>query len=91
MTYRTAAIAAALALAACATTTEPVAIGDGAYIIATNARGGMKGNSQLTAETIQAAHAFCAKTGKKAVVIKDSARGAQGWTPQNIEVRFRCE
>lgn len=78
-------------LTACTTTTEPVSLGGGTYLIATNARGGVKGNGQLTADTVNAAHAFCAKEGKRAVVIQDSARGAQGWTPQNIEVRFRCE
>ncbi|MDO9334973.1 MAG: hypothetical protein Q7T61_01100 [Caulobacter sp.] len=80
----------ALLLGACTTATEPVSLGDGRYMIATTTRGGLKSNGELKAGTIQAAQAFCSKDGKKAVIADASARGAQGWTPQNTEVVFTC-
>lgn len=82
---------AGASLAACVSTTEPVDMGNGVYMIATNARGGLKSDGELAADTIRQAHAFCQRTGKKAVVETASSSGTQGWTPQNTKVAFRCE
>lgn len=81
----------ALLLAGCATTTEPVSLGGGQYMIATHARGGLKSDAQLSADTIQAAHAYCRQIGKQEAVVQSSDNsGTQGWTPQNAKVTFTC-
>jgi hypothetical protein len=84
-------VAGALALTGCVSTIEPVSMGDGTYMIATNARGGFKSDAQLSADTIQAAHAYCRRMGKKEAVVQTATNsGTQGWTPQNAQVVFSC-
>lgn len=81
---------AALALSGCVTPTAPVSMGEDRYMIGTNARGGFSSNSQILAETIQRAQAFCATMNKRAVVENTNTSGSQGWTPQDAQVVFRC-
>ncbi|MCE3289363.1 MAG: hypothetical protein K0R83_1375 [Caulobacter sp.] len=84
-------VVGALALAGCVSTTEPVSMGDGTYMIATNARGGFKSDAALSADTIRAAHAYCIQMGKKEAIVQTAANsGTQGWTPQNAQVTFKC-
>lgn len=85
-----AALLTVLILSACVTPTEPVSMGEGRYMIGVNARGGFSSNSELLADTIQRANAFCATMNKEAVVENTNTRGAQGWTPQDAQVVFRC-
>ena len=81
----------ALGLGACVSTTEPVSVGNGSFMIATNARGGMRSDGDLTADTIRQAHDFCRRQGKTEAVVEDTAnKGVQGWTPQNARVTFHC-
>lgn len=84
-------LAACVALQGCIRTIAPVSLGDGVYMIATNARGGLKSDAELSADTIRAAHAYCASIGKREAVVQTAANsGTQGWTPQNAEVTFKC-
>lgn len=84
-------IVGALALAGCVSTIEPVSMGEGIYMIATNARGGFKSDAELSADTIRAAHAYCVRIGKKEAVVQSAANsGTQGLTPQNAQVTFKC-
>jgi hypothetical protein len=87
---RVAVTAAIFCVAACVTYTEPTPMGNDTYFLGTNARGGFSSNSQLLADTIQRANAFCAGMNRTAVVSEANARGAQGWTPQDTRVVFRC-
>jgi hypothetical protein len=77
-------------LSGCVTPTAPVSMGEGRYMIGVNARGGFSSNSQLLADTIRRANEFCAAMNKDAVVENTNTRGAQGWTPQDAQVVFRC-
>jgi hypothetical protein len=65
-------------------------MGDDRYMIGVNARGGFSSNSELLADTIQRANTFCGSMNKRAVVENTNTSGAQGWTPQDAQVTFRC-
>lgn len=84
------AIAAALALSACVTMTEPVQVGTDSYMIGLSARGGMAGGAELLAQTMRAAGAFCGRQGRHMELQGSNTTGIQGWTPQDNQVFFRC-
>ncbi|MHB1690135.1 MAG: hypothetical protein ACYCSR_05630 [Thiomonas sp.] len=82
--------AATLLLCGCVTTTAPVSMGEGRYMISLNARGGFKNDGELLAQSIKNANAFCAGKGLHAVVLNTKSTGVQMWTPQNNQVVFKC-
>lgn len=82
---------AAAALAGCATTTDVMPIGGGAYMVGTNVRGGFTTDTEVKAMSIRRATAFCAGLGRQMVVVGSQSTGVQGWSPQNAEVTFRCD
>ena len=81
---------ASLLLAGCVTTTDPVSMGGGRYMITLNARGGFQSNGTLITETVQRANNFCATQGKSANVLSTETKGVQMWTPPNNRVVFEC-
>lgn len=88
--WATLAFGAVCALGACTQTAEPRALGDGRYLLGIHARGGMQSNAALLAASVDQAHGFCARENKRAVIETTGASGAQGWTPQNTQVVFKC-
>lgn len=81
---------AVLLMAGCVTTTDPVSMGGGRYMITLNARGGFQSNGALISQTIQRANSFCSAQGKSANVLNTETKGVQMWTPQNNQVVFEC-
>lgn len=77
-------------LTACTTTSDVVPIGEGRYFVGYQVRGGMTSWGEVKASAIKQATSFCASKGLKVDVINVETHGAQGWTPQNADVTFRC-
>ena len=86
----TLAVAAALALAGCVTMTDPVQVGTDTYMVGLSARGGLTSDTELLAQTMRAAGAFCSRQGRHMELQTSSTTGTQGWTPQGNQVVFRC-
>ena len=84
------ATAAALALSGCTTMTAPVPVGTDTYMMGLSARGGLTSDTELLAQTMRAARAFCGHLGRHMELQTSSASGTQGWTPQGNQVVFRC-
>lgn len=80
----------ALAVTGCVSMTDPVAMGEGRYLITLNARGGMQSDGELLAQTITKANQFCAAQNKTASIISTKSSGVQMWTPQDNQVVFKC-
>lgn len=89
LSFRTLAIAA-LALAGCVSVTEPVSVGTDLYMMGLNARGGLTGDTELLAQTMRAAGAFCQRQGRHMELVSSNTSGMQGWSPQGNQVTFRC-
>ena len=79
-----------LALAACVTITNPVAVGENKYLITLNARGGFESDGELLTQSIEKANSFCQTQDKRAEIEKTEVSGVQMWTPQNNQVFFSC-
>jgi hypothetical protein len=77
-------------LSACVSVTKPIDLGNGSYMISLNAHGGFHGDGALLQETIEHAQAFCAQSGKRAVIESEQHGGVQMWTPQDNQVTFHC-
>jgi hypothetical protein len=86
---RTAIIGAVL-LTGCVTMTDPVMVGKDTYMIGLGARGGFSNDSDLLAQTIRSAGAFCSSQHRTIEVQSTNTSGVQMWTPQNNQVTFKC-
>ena len=84
------AMAVALALSGCTTMTDPVPVGTDTYMMGLSARGGLTSDTELLAQTMRAAGAFCGRLGRHMELQTSSTSGTQGWTPQGNQVVFRC-
>lgn len=84
------AMAAAFALSACVTMTDPVQVGTDTYMVGLSVRGGLTSDAELLAQTMKAAGAFCSRRGRHMELQTSSTTGTQGWTPQGNQVVFRC-
>lgn len=78
-------------LAGCVSITDPVAMGEGRYMITLNARGGFSNDGELLTQSINKANEFCFANGKEAKILETSHSGVQMWTPQNNQVVFTCK
>lgn len=77
-------------MCSCVTPSDPIAMGNGSYMLGVNARGGFQSNNLLLSRTIERANNFCSLHGKTAEVESAQATGVQGWTAQDSQVVFRC-
>lgn len=82
--------AVGLLMTGCVSVTDPVAMGEGRYLITLNARGGLQSDGELLAQTVKRANDFCAAQGLHANVVSTQTTGVQMWTPQNNQVVFKC-
>ncbi|WP_143188691.1 hypothetical protein [Burkholderia ubonensis] len=82
--------AVGLLMTGCVSVTDPVAMGEGRYLITLNARGGLQSDGELLAQSVQRANDFCAARGLHADVVSTQTSGVQMWTPQNNQVIFKC-
>jgi len=83
-------LAIAAVLSGCVSITQPVAMGEGRYMITLNARGGFTSDGELLSRTITRANEFCRAEDKEAEILESDNSGVQMWTPQNNQVVFRC-
>ena len=81
---------ASLLLAACATTSDVVSLGSDKYMMGYQVRGGLTSWGEVKATAVQKATAYCVGKEKKIEVVDIQTSGAQGWTPQNADVTFKC-
>lgn len=81
----------ALLLEGCTQMTEPVSTGPDTYMMGLGARGGFRSDTDLLAETLRAAGAYCASQGRWIEVRSVQSSGVQGWTPQGNQVVFSCQ
>lgn len=66
-------------------------MGEGRYFVGYQVRGGLTSWAEVKATAINQANVFCERKGRHANVLNVEQSGAQGWTPQNVDVTFRCE
>lgn len=84
------AILAFLALSGCTTISDVVPLGGDKYMVGYQVRGGLTSWGEVKATAVKQAANFCSSKGQKAEVLDIETRGAQGWTPQNADVSFKC-
>jgi len=78
-------------MAACASTTGVVPIGDGLYMTSKQDYSLNWHGGKVKAELYQEASQFCAKQGKKSSPVSDTSRDAAAYTHYaSAEVKFRC-
>jgi len=84
------ALATALLLAACVTTSDVTPMGRDTFMVSTDARGGFTSSADLTAKSAQRANAYCAASGKQMMPDGIENSGVRGFTPQENTLMFRC-
>jgi hypothetical protein len=80
----------ALFVVGCATTSDVVPMGTDKYMVGYQVRGGLTSWGEVKATAVQKATTFCLGKDKKIEVLDIQTSGAQGWTPQNADVTFKC-
>lgn len=84
-------VAAAALLAACASKTDVVEIGDGIYMLGMQDYSLNYSGTKVKAQLYQEASQFCAQRGKRSSPVGDSARDAAMYSNYaSAEVKFRC-
>ena len=79
----------ALALAACASASDVVPLGNNQYMVTGNAHGaGMGGHSQI--EATKKASEYCAAQHKALDVVKTATDGNVVWSQEVSQVTFTC-
>lgn len=66
-------------------------MGGGLYSVGAQARGGFTSFAELNATAARQAEAFGARQGKGFRTEATKNDGLRGFTPQEAELRFRCE
>jgi hypothetical protein len=69
--------AVALLMTGCVTVTDPVAMGEGRYLITLNARGGFQNDGELLTQSVKKANDFCGGQGLHATVLSTQTTGVQ--------------
>ena len=83
-------LAAVLPVVACTTMSDVMTIGPDVYMVGTSVRGGFTSDTEVKAGAIQRAQAHCGAQKKQMEMVSSTSSGAQGWSPQNAEVIFKC-
>jgi hypothetical protein len=74
----------------CQSVSEVVPAGNGTYMVDSEVRGGFSSWAEVRALTLTRANEYCFGQGKEMVQIDSKTRGARGWTPQEVELTFKC-
>jgi hypothetical protein len=77
-------------LAACATVSDITPLGAEKYMVGSQVRGGLTSWTEVKAMAVKRATDFCSAKNMKVEVLNMETSGAQGWTPQNADVTFKC-
>lgn len=83
-------IALLVLFAGCASTSEVVPLGGDKYMVGSHVRGGLTSWAEVKAMAVKQASAYCASKNMKVEVLSMDTSGAQGFTPQNADVTFKC-
>ena len=83
-------IATILTLTGCASVSEIVPLGEDKYMVGSHVRGGLTSWAEVKAMAVKRATEYCASKGMNVEVLGMETSGAQGWTPQNADVTFKC-
>lgn len=83
-------IAAAAAIAGCASTSEVTPVGRDTYMVGSSAYGGHMSPTEVKALSFRRANEFCAARGKVMVPSATQSTGVRGWSPLGAEVTFLC-
>lgn len=84
------AVPACLLLTACATNPGIVPAGGDSYLVSRSGYGFLETASNVKANVLVEADAFCSKKGMAMQVISESTKPAYPTHPPEAEVRFRC-
>ncbi|WP_159016031.1 hypothetical protein [Cognatiluteimonas profundi] len=82
---------AVTAIAGCASTSAPVAVGPDTYTLSISQMGGMKSHGSVRADALRKANEHCGSLGKTMVLQTSESSGARGWTPIEEAVTYRCQ
>lgn len=74
----------------CASVSDVVPLGSDKYLVGSHVRGGLTSWAEVKAMAVNEATKYCAAKNLKAEVIDIETKGAQGWTPQNADITFKC-
>jgi hypothetical protein len=75
---------------ACATVSDITPLGAEKYMVGSQVRGGLTSWAEVKAMAVKRATDFCTAKNMKIEVLNMETSGAQGWTPQNADVTFKC-
>ncbi len=79
-----------LLLAGCASTSDVMNLGEGRYFVSAQLSGNPSWD-EARKLAIDKAHAHCGEQQQGEAVIDDmKTRGARGWTPLTVDLRFHC-
>jgi hypothetical protein len=74
----------------CASVSDVVPLGAGKYMVGSHVRGGLTSWAEVKAMAVKEATNYCAAKNMKVEVLDIETKGAQGWTPQNADITFKC-
>lgn len=77
-------------LAGCASISDVVPLGADKYMVGSHVRGGLTSWAEVKAMAVKRATEFCTAQGMSVEVLGMETSGAQGWTPQNADITFKC-
>lgn len=83
-------IVAVALVSACTTTGDIVSTGNETYSTGSTTRGGFTSWGEVERNTLKRASEFCEAKGKHVETIDVKTHGARGWTPQDVDLKFRC-
>lgn len=83
-------LVAALALAGCTSISDVSPMGDGKYTVGSSVQGGFSTWAEVQSLAVKRAAAYCQAQGKEISDVNVQTHGARGWTPQEVEVTFKC-
>jgi hypothetical protein len=74
----------------CATISDVTPLGAEKYLVGSHVRGGLTSWAEVKAMAVQRATQYCSSREMEVEVLNIETSGAQGWTPQNADVTFKC-
>lgn len=77
-------------LAGCSTMTNVTPVGQDRYMVGYQVRGGLTSWGEVKERAVLKATEFCTAKSQKIEVLNIETSGAQGWSPQNADVTFKC-
>jgi hypothetical protein len=87
---RNAVLALVATVCGCATVSDVTSLGAEKYLVGSHVRGGLTSWAEVKAMAVQRATQFCSSREMDVEVLNIQTSGAQGWTPQNADVTFKC-